>query len=623
MRKNTIVASTAAMLACFLTAMPEPAHGAPNVFDDAVFWFRGGKDRNGDLYMRQQGEFFDDLHADDTTHANHQSEVQTYTGIALADGFKANAVFQTERVVFPALGTAKNMPVLHLSNNAIQYNEKVYYWPQYVKPYNIFANNNISSEYTVISRLRLDEDGMKQTQCLLRIGYNGSAKKGLMLGFAPCAPGYTNKYITAFCTPNESGSNTQVNFDTIGIPTNTWVDVAVVVGGNHLRIGVAFPQTSAFHGNNHTIAFAQTNMWTDNCTLLSKDYYRFFSETGQTSQQLANGADKTCFTGSVQQMAIWGRALSDQEVMEAFGMPRPAIFRTGFDNGASNEFGGTRSSASQTIDGLGSWQNIANTMKAGDAWTVNFTALRDEAGLPQIFSIKSLDGSAAQIEPVLNGTSLGEGRIAANSRGFWPVAAGLVVKGENTLVITRKDGGTRDFRVDAMELGGSFGVGRITQSSSDDGRIDPRLIRTGIPSAADPNPQHWPKELEPYSGITNLHLRVWIDPDVADKASFTFKTAAAAASRNATQTATGSEFFSIYFNGNYKSKLKATPSWTSYDPTFTSGDAVLRGGWNDIEFITPLPYSGCRWHFGYFRFETVLPDPYGFSPAPGLTVILR
>ena len=35
------------------------AHGSTNVFNDAVFWFRGGKDLNGDGYM-QKGEFFDE-----------------------------------------------------------------------------------------------------------------------------------------------------------------------------------------------------------------------------------------------------------------------------------------------------------------------------------------------------------------------------------------------------------------------------------------------------------------------------------------------------------------------------------------------------------------------------------
>ena len=607
------------MLSALLSAA---AQGAPNVFDDAVFWFRGGKDKNGDGYMRHQGEFFDDLHADDATHANHQMGVQTYSSPAIADGFKSNAVFRQEKVVFPALGrqVVKNAPVLHLSNNAIPYSGKDYYWPQYVKPYSLFANNNISNEYTVVSRLRLDEEGRALTQCLLRIGYNGSAKKGLMLGFAPCS-GLTNKYITAFCTPNESGKNTQVNFDSIEIPTNTWVDVAVVVGNGKLRVGVAAPQTSSFHGNNPTIAFAETNMWTANCTLIEDEsYYRLFGETGQTSQQSSSAnIDKTYFTGSVQQMAIWGRALTDQEVMAAFGMPRPAIFRTGFDNGASSEFGGVRSGATQTIDGLGSWQNIANTMQAGDTWTVNFNALRDEAGLPQIFSIKSLPGSAAsQIEVELNETPLGARRVGANARVFWPVPKDVIVEGANTLVIRCLDGGAGDLKIDAMELGGSFGVGQKNESIRD-GRTAPARTATGVPSAADPNTQHWPQGLQPYTGITNLHISVWVDPDVADKASFKFTTKTQCGNRSSTQTISGGENFSILVNGASIGKRRNETAWQENKIEFQSGQ--LHGGWNDLEFVS-LPYPNCHWFFDYYRFETFL--PCGFSmPPPGMAVIIR
>jgi hypothetical protein len=116
--------------------------------------------------------------------------------------------------------------------------------------------------------------------------------------------------------------------------------------------------------------------------------------------------------------------------MAAFGMPRPALLRIGFDNGNSHEFGGTRSGDAQTIDGLGSWQDIASTMKVGDTWTVNFNTLRDEAGLAQILSVKSLpDSATATIEPRLNGQSLGERRIAKNGRAFWPVPKNLIVEG--------------------------------------------------------------------------------------------------------------------------------------------------------------------------------------------------
>ena len=607
------------LIAAFGVALISVAAQCSNsVFDDAVFWFRGGKDKSGDRYMRQQGEFFDDLHANDTSHQNHQMEVQSYTSHQLADGFKANAEFRMEKVVYPSLGAQKNSPVLHLSNNPINYNGKDYFWPQYVKPYRIFADNNISDEYTVVSRLRIDEDGWKQTQGLLRIGYNG-AGKGLMLGFAPASAGSPNTYITALLAPDASSGNTQFNFDSISIPTNTWVDLAVVVGNGKLRIGIATPRSSAFHGNNPTIAFAETNMWTANCTLFEERYescYRLFCETGQDTFQQAGGTDKTCFTGSIQQMAIWGRALEDHEVMEAFGMPRPAIFRTGFDNRVSTEFGGTRSGAAQTIDGLGSWQGIWDTMLAGDEWTVNFNALRDEAGLPQIFSLRSLpDSVPANIEVSLNGTYLGTRHFLGEAHVFWPVATNLITEGANILTVRRVDNGAGSFRMDAMEIGGALGVGS-GEDSITDGRVAPDRNPTGVPTAADPNLQHWSQGLQPYMGASNVHFRVWVDPDVVNKSTSRFRTRVRCYDRGDGYSIQGNETASLCVNGIEKLTHGPVKSWESLELDFAPGE--LHAGWNDIEFKS-APYETCHWFVAYYRFETVLPK--GFSVPPCGTCI--
>ena len=497
------------------------------------------------------------------------------------------------------------MQVLHISCDK---KGGSYYFPFDVNPYSIFANNSISNEYTIVSRIKIEDDGISREQCLFRIGYDASDKKGLYLalGRIKSSDGSWDKYIKGYFTPNSSSASSSRAF-TIQIPSNTWVDVAAVVGNGNLRIGVAAPESSSIHDNNPTIAFAQTPMWTENCTLLGDGKYKFFCLEGQTTFATADKMDQTAFIGSVQQMAIWKRALTDQEVMDAFGMPRPAIFRIGFDNDVSNEFGGERIGSSQTIDGLGSWQNIANTMKAGDTWTVNFTALRDEANLPQIFSIKSL-GASAQIEPVLNETSLGENYVGSNGRTFWPVPANLIKAGANTLVISRKDGGVRDFVVDAMELGGSLGVGKLTYSSADDGRADPERIKTGVPSVSDPNPQHWPTKLDPSTG-NNLHFRVWVDPDVADKASFAFKTAVSCDNNSG-------EAFSVYINGKKRTSVNAQAAWKSY--TFDPG--VLNGGWNDFNFVTT---TSCCSEFGCFHLETYLSRAFGYPPFPGLSVFIR
>ena len=146
------------MSGVFAACLTFAAHGSTNVFNDAVFWFRGGKDRNNDGYI-QQGEFFDDLHANDASHENHQMPMSTslYTGDSVA--FKGNAVLQNETVVFPALGTSKEMKVLHIS--CLQAAGK-YYFPYDVNPYSIFANNSISNEYTVVSRIKIDDDGINR-----------------------------------------------------------------------------------------------------------------------------------------------------------------------------------------------------------------------------------------------------------------------------------------------------------------------------------------------------------------------------------------------------------------------------------------------------------------------------
>ena len=609
-----------AMSGAFVACLTFAAHGSANVFDDAVFWFRGGKDcvdANGYI---QQGEFFDDLHANDPAHDNHKMDMSSkyYTG--QLDEFKKNAVFQNEPVVFPALGASivKEMQVLHISDDIVVNSDKQYYFPFDVKPRSVFARYNISNEYTIVSRIRLDDDTYNRKYVFLRLGYNDTARQGMWLGFAKRDPN-TAKYrhITGRCTPDANGADSAFTMN-LPVPTNTWVDVAVVVGSGKLRVGIATPESLS---NNPTIAFDETDMWTDNCTLLEDEKYRFFCQNGQTTYAQVKATDQTAFIGSVQQMAIWGRALSDQEVMSAFGMPRPVIFRTGFDNGDSNEFGGTRSGSSQTIDGLGSWQSIANTMQAGDTWTVNFTALSDEANLAQIFSIKTLRGSAAsQIEPKLNGTSLGECRVTGNVCAFWPVAENLVRAGDNTLVIERKDNGSGIFKLDAMELGGSFGVGCADDAANDGMVTNLVQIAKTVSSVADPNPTHWPEGLRTYLKSTNFNFRVWVDPGVVDACTSRFWTRVRCFQHGATRP-TGDEYFNIFVNGNDSTSFKADGTWKDVEINFNP--SVLRGGWNDFEIRAAEDYQTLLWRFDHYRFETVLPSAFSFPPPPGFSVFIR
>ena len=601
-----------AMSGVFAAFLAFAAHGSPNVFDDAVFWFRGGKDKNGDRYM-QNGEFFDDLHADDDNHDNHKMSMPSYSGTVV--GFKGNAVFKKEPIVFPALGTEtrESLQFLHISDVVVENSNTDYYYPFYVNPHCVFDDNNISNEYTIVSRIRLGD--LDSDECLFRIGFNEDATNGMWLGFSK-HPNYAAcKYITVKRSPNTGAKMATQNFD-MRIPTNTWVDVAVVVGKGNLRVGVAAPTSHS--ANYPSIAFAETTMWTDNCELLGEAYYSLFcfKTTSATTK------DQPCFHGDVQQLAIWKRALGDEEVMAAFGMPRPALFRMGLENGASSEFCGERTDSTQIIDGLGSWQGIWNKMQAGDIWTNKFTALRDEANLSQIFSIKSLpDSAAAQIEAELNGLSLGEGRVAADSRAFWPVAANIIHAGENELVIKRKDSRTRGFLIDAMELGGALGVGTASHVIND-GRVYPEQIATGVPSSADPNPAHWSVGFRPYlNDNTNLYFRVWVDPDVVGVCTSKFWTCVQCKRSSNTAVVAQDTHFTIFVNDTATTNIYANSEWVDVALDFNPGE--LFAGWNKFEIRSAEAYKTCYWLLDRYRFETVLPSPFGFSPLPGMSIVIR
>ena len=596
--KNASSLGAAFALALFATS----AFGSQNVFDDAVFWFRGGKDCVTSDGQMQTGEFFDDLHANDSSHANHKMAVS---------GYSENGKFVVDDVVIPALGITSRMQVLNISDNLRDGSTS----RLSVCPYTLFAQNSISNKYTIVCRLKFDScDGEKW---LLKIGSNGQT--GLQLGFQnhPNYPGCKYVYAWIRQQAGDSGGKATPFYDTI-IPTNMWIDLGVVVGNGKLRVGIAAPQSLTVTDNGHTkhtptIVFQDNPMATEILSVRPSNQSSWYSLFSKST------TDGGRFVGKVQQLALWGRMLSDREMMEAFGMPRPAIFRTGFDNACSDEFGGTRSSPTQIIEGIGSWQDVSDTMLAGDTWTVNFDALRDEAGLPQIFSMHGIPGSSsAKIEVSVNGTSLGRRYVGASGYAFWPISSNIVVSGANTATIRRTDGGTGVFRLDSMELGGSTGVGVMNFANSNDDMVEPGRISTGVSSTADPNPQHWPKNLLTYDGISTIHFRVWMDPEAANRCSSRLRLRARCANRGTASPflILGDETFSLFVNGIQKATCDSNTSWTDININFGVGN--LHEGWNDVKLMA-APFGTCFWMIDYYRFETFLSN--GFS-VPGEATVL-
>lgn len=607
MNTKTLAALAAFTMVCGVSR----ADTATNIFNDAVFWFRGGKDcvtADGTL---ETGEFFDDLHADDASHANHTLPVISYP---------ENGEFRTESVIFPALGTSvtQDVQVLHLADVSKDDGGTAKRQPLAINARKLFVGNNITSNYTLVARLRLDR--LETMDWLCAIGYWGGGKKGVLLGFENYNSTKANcKRVTVYRTANADSSNAQTSFSSLYVPTNRWFDISVTVGNGKLRIGLLTQAGDI--SSNPVLAFGETDLWTENCTKVDGESpYRFFAENASTTPSAS--ATTGNLEGSVQQLAVWKRTFTDLEVLEAFGMPRPAIFCTGLDNGASNEFGGTRTGSSQTIEGLGSWRDVTSTMRAGDTWTVNFPVLASESDsrgpqTPYVFSLRSMpESEAASLLLTLNGTQIGTRSMGKNAKAYWPVASNLLVPGRNTLTITRTDGWAGDFNVDAMELGGALCVGWQNGSHSEMGST----VAGRTPSAANPNPKHWWNTLQSYDGKSNMTFRVWMDPGLKDVCPAALKLRSKCLDRGGDLKIKGGEQYTIYVNGAAKGTRDAGNSFSDTEVDFLPGE--LNAGWNTIELKT-APYGTCYWQIDYYRFWTILGKGFTDPKLPGMIITFR
>ena len=587
MKRWALVGMAVAALAAF----------AGNVYDDAVFWFRGGKERVTANGQMETGEFFDDMHADDLAHANHSLPLK---------GYAENAVFATEPVVFPALGLSvtQDLQVLrienhpHISADGAVTNR----YPAWINPHKIFADNNISNCYTMAFRLRRDRnvngDSANNTEWFAKIGYGsyGGRFNGLLMGFYG-KDSTRDKYLFCYRSTLEGGNAGDSLGNVFYVPTNTWVDICLVVTGATLRVGMAAPMAitnSAGSIKTKAVQFHQIAMGAENCMLLPSGYYALFLETGTSAE--SSSAKSTGFLGSVQQVALWKRALSDTEIMEAFGMPRPSAFKTGLDNGASNEFGGTRTSPTQTIHSLEPWRELTNEMRAGDAWTVNFPIGVNDAGLAQMFYFRSLGTSEhAMVKVSVNGTVIGVKSVAPGSRVYWPVPGNLMRSRENTLTLTRTDSGGGPLYMDDMELSGSFQAGSGLSSESRFSSSDSWM--------ASSNPYHWCGAITTYNAGSNVLCHVWMDPDAQKRCPAKFTTYSYPAKN--TSELTEADALKVFVNGELKAmRDDVSKKWMTLEVPFGVGE--LNAGWNDIRLCAPPSKTG-YWSIGYYRFEIELP----------------
>jgi hypothetical protein len=181
------------------------------------------------------------------------------------------------------------------------------------------------------------------------------------------------------------------------------------------------------------------------------------------------------FSGSYQQIAFWNRALTDEEVIEAWQTPMVDVWRLGLANNSTVEMGGTAAAtATVDIDAIsadGRWADVPGSIPAGGSLNLDFTLRKTRFGaassaanvvtLPQLLCVRTLSTAAEGAASVrVNGTAAGTIRLKPNATNTLFLAAKLFnVTGVNRIALTRTDANSSAIGLDQIKLTGSFQAG--------------------------------------------------------------------------------------------------------------------------------------------------------------------
>ena len=478
MQNTTIAMAIAAF--CALTAQ-----AVVNPFGDSVFWWRGGRDgANGCAQdgLFTQGEFVDTRHAKDTTFWNQA--FATLTNGGAADDTLLH--YLTETVTAPYACESNTASTLYFPQtyivttnySAIGEATNVVWRPQKISRlylptiYQDRAIGGVCSNWTAFIRFRRDglegkaaDMGSDSYESLMLLNYNWGNKKGIGINFK----GTNITQEAAQMRLSIGKHQPTVPLSKLTVVRGKWVDLAISVTGRVVTAywcaeGGKFGSASYDEtGNTEEVedlslsASSYIHIGTDLNLNYGNDCYAY-DLVNETGERLNSNNGIMAFRGAIAQLAFWDRALDVHEVQEVFGYPRPAAMTVGVKDGGTAEY---LAAATSVAAGNGSWEDLNPVLAAGASRTVSFMLTEPKAALPQLLRIFPATGSASgHLAMSLNGNDIGSKPFFGSRTFSQFVKAKYFVAGENTLTITRMDSGPGDVLFDALEMSGSYIVGR-------------------------------------------------------------------------------------------------------------------------------------------------------------------
>ena len=396
----------------------------------------------------------------------------------------------------------------------------------------------------------------------------------------------------------------------LAMRTNTWYDIAFVVNDNGTgEDGAALDDTLLV-----AVCDAEHGIRTQTLNI-STNAYSLYAEYGTsvvvgshssavtgmteywnatTGKQVGNDARSAkAFNGMIHKLAVWPRALSLDEIAQAFGNPL-ALFSVGMADGSGAEFADPGEGASD-VSATAPWHDIAGVLDAGNpSLTIHFDAPSWNAGLSYAFRVvtaaeRGVDrGAKSMVSLSVNGMAMGAKEVAAGDEQWWFVNKRAVAQGANTLRLALVGGASPVF-IDKLEMSGSWQLGE----QDGDQMFSRESLVGNVFYVGDGNLAHVARAVT--SVRRTNQIRFYLPKFLAEKHPFDFSFGI--------YPSDGEGGCSMSVNGVEKSsRVGGLGPWrarTDFISTISFEPGELREGWNVIEPLWTGPNSWCE--FNYYR----------------------
>lgn len=391
-----------------------------SVFDDAAFIFKP-EDVDGDGVIRD-GEVFNGLKGG-VSHASNGGIVygydvnRAYTNIAVSSAYVSG-----------------NLSGIHFAD-VQEPDDTTHWWPGNIKASAAIQSvmPASSTAATFYSRTKC-QDVNRNTSWIMQGGFP--------IGFK----GNCVRYFYG-------GGDSEEDIADLPVANNEWIDLACTVTWQPELVNGVSVTTGKIHfvmirSSNPTKVYTHDHYLTANRAPTSKSAYNIASENIYTSELTSKPAKTKYFKGTIQELMLWNRQLSDDEILEAFHVSDPLAMRFGVANGSSDEFGGT-AGAAVAFDATNSWRTVPATIAAEQTWTISGYQLGSDFATSRNLVFVPLAGTTGKLRACVNGGTKHEVEVSAVHNWKLNLAAANFVEGMNTITLTCTEG---SLGLDAMYI---------------------------------------------------------------------------------------------------------------------------------------------------------------------------